>query len=361
MRVGSEHATGWQVMQRGCCSFGPDWPQPKGWASPGRRPKSVRAGRPCVSVSRVPCSGRSTRSTRRRNSGAPSCVTRRATASSSSAGVVLSEAGGSFGTVTATHSPVPPRWPLLSPCASTPRSRLPLRPLPRKSRGLRGALRGPALDAAGLGWWPRAKLIRAPCHRRAPGQSSVSRRVWVGSREVFVGGRSGPSANWAVLERSVPAPSAPTVQHAAAPTPSVTPSVRPPARVHEAARPSPDAHPSAAAAPRVRSRRMGNSVPQGEQRLAEEVRLLAEADRALRVRNTAEAEKVLAELEQKVPHGKLDEERTAVGLITKCLQDPGVQARAEARAFLLRHSSTVYAGRIRESCQLAGRGRDGSK
>jgi hypothetical protein len=203
----------------------------------------------------------------------------------------------------------------------------------------------------------------AVAHGAALGSSAGSAGLATAAKVavVIAVGGIGLAGGWAVLERSVPAPSAPTVQHAAAPTPSVTPSVRPPARVHEAARPSPDAHPSAAAAPRVRSRRMGDSVPQSEQRLAEEVRLLAEADRALRVRNTVEAEKVLAELEQKVPHGKLDEERTAVGLITKCLQDPGVQARAEARAFLLRHSSTVYAGRIRESCQLAGRGPDGSK
>jgi hypothetical protein len=106
---------------------------------------------------------------------------------------------------------------------------------------------------------------------------------------------------------------------------------------------------------------MGSSVSQSEQRLADEVRLLAEADRALRARNPAKAARVLAELDRKVPHGKLDEERSAVELITYCLQSPGDKARTEARAFLVRHSSTVYAGRIRESCQFAGSGRDGSK
>ncbi|MBN1612233.1 MAG: hypothetical protein JW940_36715 [Polyangiaceae bacterium] len=177
---------------------------------------------------------------------------------------------------------------------------------------------------------------------------------------IAVGG-IGLAGGWAAFGRSDSSPAASVVQRAAGPAPSVISSVQPRASADEAAQPSTDARPLTVAAPRARSRRAASFVPQSEQRLAEEVSLLAEADRALRARNPARAAKVLAELERKVPHGKLDEERTAVQLVTNCLQSPGDKVRAQARSFLLRHPSTVYAGRIRESCQLAGPGRDGSK
>jgi hypothetical protein len=210
--------------------------------------------------------------------------------------------------------------------------------------------------------------VTAAAHTAALGKSAGVAGLATAAKVavVIAIGGIGAAGGWTALGRSDPSPSAPTVQRATGPTPSVNSHAPPSTIVDEAAQPgqpSPgvEAHRSAGAPTRARSRRVASSAPQSEQRLAEEVRLLAEADRALRARNPVAAARALAELEQKAPHGKLDEERTAVRLITDCLQNPGDKARAAASAFVVQHPSSVYAGRIRESCQFSERGRDGSR
>jgi hypothetical protein len=177
---------------------------------------------------------------------------------------------------------------------------------------------------------------------------------------IAVGG-IGLAGSWAALGRWDAPPSPPAVHRVADPAASVTSAARPSVVVDDAALPAEDAHPSPAVAPSVRPRRAASPGQQSERSLAEEVRLLGEADRALRAHNPALAAKALAELEQKAPRGKLDEERTAVRLITNCLQSPEQAARTAARAFLAEHASSVYSGRIRESCHLSERRRDGSR
>ncbi len=89
-----------------------------------------------------------------------------------------------------------------------------------------------------------------------------------------------------------------------------------------------------------------------QEQLFEEVRLLREADRALRAGDPGTALTLLNQLERSVPHGKLDEERAAARRLAECLQVPGAPAREAATVFLSAHPSTVYSGRIRQVCGL---------
>ena len=148
----------------------------------------------------------------------------------------------------------------------------------------------------------------------------------------------------AALSRSDPSPASPVPQRAVARASSVTSSAPPTvitAEVAEPAEPSPEAgtEPPPPSRPRVRSRRGAASTQPSEQRLAEEVRLLGAAERALRARNPDAAAKALAKLERTVPGGKLGEERTAARVLTECLRRPGKQARAAARTFLAQEVS----------------------
>ncbi len=95
-----------------------------------------------------------------------------------------------------------------------------------------------------------------------------------------------------------------------------------------------------------------SAAPATEQQLCEEVRLLREADRALRTGDPGTALTALGQLERSVPQGKLDEERAAARRLAECLQVPGAPTRDAARAFLRAHPSTVYSGRIRQVCEL---------
>ena len=120
--------------------------------------------------------------------------------------------------------------------------------------------------------------------------------------------------------------------------------------------PSPIAQPRAALrsakVPRAEREPTPTSPPNLEQRLAQEVRLLRQADQALRAGDPATAHRLLDQLEREVPNGKLGEEREAARLLARCMSQPGPGTRRRARAFLDRHATSVYSGRIREICKL---------
>ncbi|MBN2195213.1 MAG: hypothetical protein JW751_20515 [Polyangiaceae bacterium] len=110
----------------------------------------------------------------------------------------------------------------------------------------------------------------------------------------------------------------------------------------------------------LRSREASPTAQDGEARLVEEARLLREVDRALRQRDPATASRVLDRLDRELPGGKLGEEREAARVLAACLRHPGRKTRGAAAEFLGRHPSTVYSGRIRETCGFGTPPRDGS-
>jgi hypothetical protein len=141
----------------------------------------------------------------------------------------------------------------------------------------------------------------------------------------------------AVVSGSAPPPGAASVQPG--PEARFTPLGTPPTRAETEA-------PAKSASSRAST---------AEQQLIEEVRLLRQADRALRAGDPRTALESLEQLKLAVPEGKLGEEREAVQRLADCLGHPGVIARELAVTFLKAHPSTVYSGRIRETCGLAAK------
>lgn len=123
-----------------------------------------------------------------------------------------------------------------------------------------------------------------------------------------------------------------------APAEQKTPSTKAtPARAESSpARPAPV--PSVAAA---------NAPPNA---LADEVRLLERADRALRQGAPDVARRLLDELSTSHPNGQLLEERAATETLLACQQKRNPRAQSAARAFLSAHPASVYAARIRVAC-----------
>jgi hypothetical protein len=151
--------------------------------------------------------------------------------------------------------------------------------------------------------------------------------------------------------------SKPTLEVAPPKTAALTPSPRvapAPVRAVEAARTvetpavkAPVAGP--ASPPPEPSEQDGAATPA---RLREEVELLRVVDRALRANDPATAQRVLDELERRLPDGKLGEEREAARVLVACMRNQTEATRAMAQSFLARHRATVYSGRIRETCGL---------
>lgn len=92
----------------------------------------------------------------------------------------------------------------------------------------------------------------------------------------------------------------------------------------------------------------------------EEVRVLHEADRALRSGNPVMALRLVDELASRLPGGRLGEEREAVRVLATCASAPGARAQADAASFLRLHKESMYAERITETCKLDSSRRDGS-
>jgi hypothetical protein len=150
--------------------------------------------------------------------------------------------------------------------------------------------------------------------------------------------------------RSVPAPSAAR----AAPVVSVSPM---PSGIAESA-PVPVSTSAASQAvlekPAASSRAAGTSVSApsvvNAETLAEETRLLRDADQALRAGNAARALGLLDEHAAQFPRGVLAPERSAERLIARCkLGQAGAKV---AQAYLSAHANSAFAARIRDACSL---------
>ena len=84
--------------------------------------------------------------------------------------------------------------------------------------------------------------------------------------------------------------------------------------------------------------------------LAEEVRLLKEAQRGLRDGQPALALSALAEHERRFPGGQLALERSAARITALCALGRRAEAARAARLFLERHPSSSLASQVRASC-----------
>jgi hypothetical protein len=117
------------------------------------------------------------------------------------------------------------------------------------------------------------------------------------------------------------------------------------------ASPEPAPAPPVVNEPAPRARRLASRrapAPDGAAALSEETALLRDADRALRVGDTAGALARLDEHAARFPHGALAPERTAERLIVLCelgVADP----RAVAR-FLAEGPGSPLAARVRRAC-----------
>jgi hypothetical protein len=144
------------------------------------------------------------------------------------------------------------------------------------------------------------------------------------------------------------APSAAAVHSAVAPTRRPPPQPLPAA---DEARPSPS---NSSPAPGLQG---GSTAapprnPAGAQRdrLAEEVRLLRRADRALRNGSPDVAERLLRDLAASHPDGQLREERAATRALILCQREGDTASRSAAEKFLAAHPASLYAARIRSAC-----------
>jgi hypothetical protein len=106
------------------------------------------------------------------------------------------------------------------------------------------------------------------------------------------------------------------------------------------------------ASPRVVSAAQA-SAPLSAETLAEETRLLREADQALRAGNAPRALTLLDEHASRYPRGALAPERNAERLIARCKLGQ-VEAKS-AQAYLSTHANSAFAPRIRDACGLASR------
>ncbi len=82
--------------------------------------------------------------------------------------------------------------------------------------------------------------------------------------------------------------------------------------------------------------------------LAEETRLLRDADQALRAGNAQHALALLDEHASRYPRGALAPERNAERLIARCKLGQ-IEAKA-AQAYLTTHANSAFAPRIRDAC-----------
>ncbi len=85
-------------------------------------------------------------------------------------------------------------------------------------------------------------------------------------------------------------------------------------------------------------------------RVAEEARLLREADAALRAGDTAGATRWLDDHARLFPHGVLAEESDVQRVLVLCAAHQADAARVAASRFLSAYPQSLLAGRVRASC-----------
>ncbi len=129
-------------------------------------------------------------------------------------------------------------------------------------------------------------------------------------------------------------------------TPVVVPSSPPSKPKARAARPAVDSHDKApsADAPSTRA---------GEATVDEEVRLLRDAQNALKSDDSRRALEILGEHASRFPSGKLSDAREVTRLVVLCKTGEYAAARAGADEFLARHPGSPFSDRVRRICSAA--------
>ena len=95
--------------------------------------------------------------------------------------------------------------------------------------------------------------------------------------------------------------------------------------------------------------------------IAEEVRALRSAERALREHQPAFALALLRELDRSVPNGQLTEERLAVRTIARCASRDVPLGVNLADDFADQYPDSVYGRRVAESCAGTDSGSSGDQ
>lgn len=146
--------------------------------------------------------------------------------------------------------------------------------------------------------------------------------------------------NWSARNQA-PTPRSPVSSAAPIALPTAAAEVAPAPVPEEVPPSSPPARPDASARPAA--------LPP----LAEEARLLKQAQQALRDGRAGAALAALNEHQRRFPRGQLSLERSAARIAALCGLGQKVQAEREAKAFLQRHSSSGLATQVRASCGFA--------
>jgi hypothetical protein len=189
--------------------------------------------------------------------------------------------------------------------------------------------------AVGLG------LVSAPAAGATVAGISTGLLVKLGAAVAMVGTVAALTVpNWSARNQAPtpPPPSAPSAAPIALPTPAAEAA---PAPVPEETQPPLPTRPDTSARPAV--------LPP----LAEEARLLKQAQQALRDGRAGAALAALNEHQRRFPRGQLSLERSAARIAALCGLGHKAQAEREAKAFLQRHSSSGLAAQVRASCGFA--------
>jgi hypothetical protein len=94
-------------------------------------------------------------------------------------------------------------------------------------------------------------------------------------------------------------------------------------------------------------------APPGElnqETLAEELRLIRDAQQALSRQDTSRALAMLDEHSQRFPNGALSLERAAARLVARCQMGNNAALRAQANRFLEQHRGSPYSNRVETTC-----------
>lgn len=170
--------------------------------------------------------------------------------------------------------------------------------------------------------------------------------VLVGSSREPIAARSEPQTSRTpeptptVVQLAPREPVTEALPHEATPEPAAEPRRSERRRRHRRAR--------EAAAAAVDQR--ADSAPRDESTLTAELTLLAKAQKALRDRRARDALGIVAAHAARFPNGTLEEERTGIEAMARCMLDePG--AAAGARTFLAESPDSPLASRVRKVCE----------
>lgn len=158
---------------------------------------------------------------------------------------------------------------------------------------------------------------------------------------------AGTTAAYVATSGPAPKGSPAPVHVSSPPEPRTEPVPVPPAA--EPSAPAPIEAPPSAVRPRAHAPRRAAS-PAAPPDLAGELALLTQISRATKHGDVVQAERLLADYDQRFPAAQLAEERAAAGVLLACAAGRTASAQAQARRFLERWPRSPLVARINNSC-----------